>query len=122
MRWNRYLDGGFGQVECSGQLAPAGPRHVVLPVELFLQPCNLLPGKGRAVSAHLVTGAAGQGALRAAAAAATVTLGGLAATGRTATQSIGAWRCTGAQSTQVHIQRHNTNTQTNADFRLEEGH
>jgi hypothetical protein len=60
MRWNRYLDGGFGQVECSGQLAPAGPRHVVLPVELFLQARDLFAGECRTVSPHLI--GAGTGA------------------------------------------------------------
>lgn len=54
MRLNQYLDGSFRQVECSGQLAPAGPRHVVLSVELFLQASDLFTGKCRTVSPHLI--------------------------------------------------------------------
>lgn len=60
MRHDQYLDGGFGQVECSGQLAPAGPRHVVLPVELLLQARDLFAGECRTVSPHLI--GAGTGA------------------------------------------------------------
>lgn len=59
MRRNRYLDGGFGQVECSSQLAPAGPRHVVLPVELLLQARDLFAGECRTVSPHLISAGTG---------------------------------------------------------------
>lgn len=60
MRRNQYLDGGFGQVECSGQLATAGPRHIVLPVELLLQARDLFAGECGTVSPHLI--GAGTGA------------------------------------------------------------
>lgn len=69
MSQNRYLDGGFGQVERGGQLAPAGPRHVVLPVELLLQARDLFTGERRAVSAHLIGAGAGAGAAQRRAAA-----------------------------------------------------
>lgn len=62
MRRNRYLDSGFGQVESSGQLATAGPRHVVLPVELLLQARDLFTGERRTVSPHLIGARAGAGA------------------------------------------------------------
>lgn len=62
MRQNRYLDSGFGQVESSGQLATAGPRHVVLPVELLLQARDLFTGERRTVSPHLIGAGAGAGA------------------------------------------------------------
>lgn len=70
--WNQYLDGGFGKVERSGQLAPAGPRHIVLPVELLLQARDLFAGERRAVAPHLIRARAGadQRCARAAAAAA----------------------------------------------------
>lgn len=56
---NRYLDGGFRQVECGGQLASAGPRHIILPVELLLQACDLFTGECRTVSPHLIGAGAG---------------------------------------------------------------
>lgn len=67
--WNRYLDGGFGQVERRGQLAPAGPRHIVLPVELLLQARDLLAGESRTVAPHLIRARAGATQRRAPAAA-----------------------------------------------------
>lgn len=49
-----YLDGGLGEVEGGGQLAAPRPRHVVLAVELLLQPGDLLAGESGAVPTHLV--------------------------------------------------------------------
>lgn len=73
---NRYLDSGFGQVESSGQLASAGPRHVVLPVELLLQASDLFTGERRTVSSHLIGAGARAGATqrRTPAVAATTTM------------------------------------------------
>lgn len=86
MRRNRYLDGGFGQVERGGQLAPAGPRHVVLPVELLLQARDLFAGEGRTVSPHLIGAGAGaraaQSRTRAIAAAASMQTAEAGAGGR----------------------------------------
>lgn len=71
-RWNRYLDGGFGQVERSGQLTPAGPRYIVLPVELLLQARDLFAGERRAVAPHLICTRAGAAQRRAPTAAASM--------------------------------------------------
>lgn len=47
-----YLDCGLGQVELGCQFAASGPRHVVLLVELLLQPRQLVPREGCAVASH----------------------------------------------------------------------
>lgn len=49
-----YFDGGFWKIQCSRQLASPRPGHVVLPIELLLQPGDLLPGEGGSVPANLV--------------------------------------------------------------------
>lgn len=71
--WTQYLDSGFGQVERSSQLAPAGTRHIVLPVELLLQARDLFSGERRAVAPHLIRAGAGASQSRAPAAASAAT-------------------------------------------------
>ena len=39
-------DLGLGQVELTGQLGPLPPHHVLTPLELHLQPVQLLRGEG----------------------------------------------------------------------------
>lgn len=73
-RWNRYLDGGFGQVERSRQLAPAGPRYIVLPVELLLQARYLFAGERGTVAPHLIGARARAAQRRAPAAAAAASM------------------------------------------------
>lgn len=92
-----YLDGGFWQVKGCSQFTSSGPGHVVLPVELFLQTCYLLPGKSCSVSAHLVR-RTGQGALRS-----TTCLWWITSIHRTATHGLRALTCTQESSTGHYV-------------------
>lgn len=58
-----YFDGGFRQIQGSRQFTPPRPGHVVLPVELLLQPGDLLPGERSPVPADLVCSVGQVGAL-----------------------------------------------------------
>ena len=49
-----YLDGVFWEVELCGELAPLGPRDVVLLDELLLEPPDLLPRERRSVPTDVV--------------------------------------------------------------------
>ena len=53
-RRNTRLDGVFRQVELCGELAPLGPRDVVLLDELLLEPPDLLARERRAISTDVV--------------------------------------------------------------------
>lgn len=68
-----YLDGALREVELGGQLAPPRPGHVVLLVELLLEPGQLVPGEGSPVPPDV--GVARIAAAGAAATAATVDFG-----------------------------------------------
>lgn len=50
-----YLNGGFRQIESSGQFASPRPGDVIFPIKLLLQPADLLPGKGCAVPPDLIS-------------------------------------------------------------------
>lgn len=57
-----HLDGGFRQIQRRCQFASPRPGHVVLPVKLLLQACDLLPCERSPVPTNLV-GCVGQRAL-----------------------------------------------------------